>query len=226
MKTKNVLVSFLAIMAVFVLASTVSASCGNYTGSELADIYQIKVDGNIVTDNNLDTENIIESNIMVEAGDAITVKVWFTPLNCDTDVRLKVELEDVEVESSKFAVECGFGDNKALSIKVPYELKDERSDFIDLKIELKGDDYETEVNKIILRVERPLYNVDIKSISTSQTVEAGETFPVDIVLKNIGYNDLDDLYVKASISSLGIERTGYFGDLVALECDKDRKSVV
>ncbi|MCK4552592.1 hypothetical protein KAT80_00105, partial [Candidatus Pacearchaeota archaeon] len=31
------------------------------------------------------------------------------------------------------------------------------------------------------------------------------------------YNDLDDLYVTASISALGIEKTSYFGDLVPLE---------
>ena len=43
----------------------------------------------------------------------------------------------------------------------------------------------------------------------------------DIVLKNTGYNYLDDLYVTARIPALGLERTSYFGDLVAFECNDD-----
>jgi len=60
------------------------------------------------------------------------------------------------------------------------------------------------------------------SIVTANTVEAGESFPVDIVLKNIGYNDLDDVYVSAKLSALnGVERTVYVGDLISLESDDD-----
>jgi hypothetical protein len=42
-------------------------------------------------------------------------------------------------------------------------------------------------------------------------------------MKNIGYNDLDDLYVTAGIAVLGMEKSAYFGDLVSLEdtCDSD-----
>jgi len=72
-----------------------------------------------------------------------------------------------------------------------------------------------------LRVQRESFNADIKSVSVPQTIKAGETFPIDIVLKNLGYNDLDDVYVTARISALDIERTVFFGDLVALECDDE-----
>ncbi|GAF76953.1 unnamed protein product, partial [marine sediment metagenome] len=70
-----------------------------------------------------------------------------------------------------------------------------------------------------LIIQRPSYNIAIKSVTVPQSIDAGETFPIDIVLKNVGYNDLDDLYVTAIIPALGVEKTGYFGDLVALECE-------
>ncbi len=77
-----------------------------------------------------------------------------------------------------------------------------------------------------MRVQRPSYNPVIKSISTMSNIEAGDVIPVDLVIKNVGYSDLDDLYVTASISALGLEKTSYFGDLVATECcdeDDDNK---
>jgi len=217
MNTKNALVSFLAIVTVFCLVATVSAG-------EITDSYTVKVDG---TDAYSNTVSVI-------AGESISVKVYFTSLVCDTDVTFEAELEgdkvDVDASSAPFNVEThscevnetdcveGYAYKKTLTLKVPYELKDSRSDFLTLNLELDGKDHKTVFPEIQLRVQRPSYNVAIKSVSASQTVEAGETFPVDLVLKNIGYNDLDDLYVTVSIPSLGIEKTGYFGDVVALEC--------
>jgi len=208
MNTKNVLVSFLAIVTVLFLATTISAA--DYT------VDQVKVDGIAVG-----TDDIVS----VIAGETITVKVYFTSDVCDTDVTLEAELEgdkvDAEASTSPFDVETGYKYKKTLTLTVPYELKDSRSDFLTLELELDGKESKLVLDEIQLRVQRPSYNVAIKSISASQNVEAGETFPVDLVLKNIGYNDLDDLYVTASISALGVAKTSYFGDLVALECCED-----
>jgi len=44
---------------------------------------------------------------------------------------------------------------------------------------------------------------------------------VDIVLKNTGYNDLDDVYVTVKMPELNIEKTAYLGDLVAVETDDE-----
>lgn len=212
MNTKIALVSFLAVVTVLTLAATASALTWD---GDLADNIEVKVAGTYVDG----------STISVVAGETITVKVWFTALNCDTDVTFEAQLEgdkvDSEAMSNVFDVEEGFAYSKTLTLEVPYELKDHRSDYLTLELELDGKDYKTVIEDIKLRVQRPSYNVAIKSVSASQTVEAGETFPVDIVLKNIGYNDLDDLYVTAGISALGLHKSGYFGDLVALECNED-----
>ena len=214
MNTKNLLVSFVTIAIALFLVATISA----------ADI----TDKNDVTVK-VDGIDAYDEEVSVIAGETITVKVYFTSDECDTDVTIEAELEGEKIKvdtiTSPFDVEDGKSYRKVLNIKVPYELKDQRSDNLTLNIEIDGKEYKTELDEIILRVQRPSYNADIKSITVSNLVEAGETFPVDIVLKNIGYNDLDDLYVAASISALGIEKTSYFGDLVALECCENEDDV-
>ncbi|MFH1585922.1 MAG: hypothetical protein ABIB79_04085 [archaeon] len=206
MNAKNLMVSI--VLALF-LVSTVAAFT---VDGDLATDVEIKVDGVYVD----------AKTPSVEAGETITVKVYFTALECDTDVTLEVELEGDKVDSKastkSFDVEEGKTYSKSVDIKVPYELKDEISDDLTLNIELDGDDYKSQIEDIEIRVQRPSYNADIKSITMPQNIEAGETFPVDIVLKNTGYNDLDDLYVTVVIPALGVEKTGYFGDIVSLEC--------
>ena len=214
MNTKNLLVSFVTLAAILVFATTVSA----YTESgDLADVTDIQVE---------DLSALTE-NAAVIAGENVKVEVYFTALENDTYVTIEAKLEgdkvDTSIISTKFDVEAGKTYRKVLTLKVPYELKDEISDNIYLNIEIDGRDYNTEVEDILLRVQRPSFNADVMSIGVSGTVNAGETFPVEIVLKNKGYNNLDDIYVTAKMPALGIESSGYLGDLVALEnedCDK------
>jgi len=208
MDTKKLLVSFLAIASILLVTSLVSAS-------DLTSNESVKVDGMYV----MGDTNIVS----VVAGELVTVKVYFTAAQNDQDVTITAEIEgdkvDAEATTGSFDVENGSRYSKTLSIRVPYELKDQLSDDLNLNIEIDGRDYKTDLdNFATLRVQRPSYNADVKSISTQSTVDAGETFPVDVVLKNIGYNDLDDLYVTVSVPALGIERNGYFGDIVSIEC--------
>lgn len=217
MNAKNILVSFLTIACVLSLVATVSAL--TVTG-DLADITAIKVNGIYANG----------EDISVIAGETISVKVYFTSkvgddLTDGTNVRIKAELEGEKIDSEDrtnyFDIETGKKYVKTLTLKVPYELKDDQSDDMDLNIKIWNGDHKSEVEDIVLRVQRPSFHADIKSITVSRTIEAGETFPVDIVLKNTGYNDLDDLYVRVSLSALGIEKESYFGDLVAIEEDTD-----
>lgn len=208
MNTKNLLVSFVAIAMTLFLVASVSAG-------QIATVTEVTVDG----------INTAGNDVSVVAGETISIKVYFTALENDSDVTVEAEIEgekvDVDTMTKPFDVENGSKYRKVLTLKVPYELKDELSDDLTLNIEIDGKDHKTKFNEITLKVQRPSYNAKIKSLSVPQTIEAGETFPVDIVVKNIGYNDLDDLYVVASISTLGIEKSAYFGDLVADEWNPD-----
>ncbi len=210
MNTKTFLVSFLVLVSILVLATTVSAA-------PLATINSVEIDD----------VNVSVSPALV-AGDTVTVRVEFTSLVNASDVTLEVELEgdrrDTQAQTRVFDVEDGFRYTKSLKIEVPFDLKDELSNFMTLDVELSGDGFRT-TESFTLRVQREPFNADIKSVSVPQTVKAGESLPVDIVLKNLGYNDLDDLFVSARISALGLERTAFFGDLVAIECDDNADSV-
>jgi len=214
MNTKKLLVSFIAVFAVLFLVTTV-VSAVTFDGDMVNGAVTVKVDDAAVNGNTLS----------LTAGDTIPVKVWFTAKHYDTDVTVKVFLEgdkiDAEARSASFDVEPGMDYRKSVTLQVPYELKDQLSDNVTLTVTIDGRDYKSESEDIVLRVQRPSYNADIMSIGVAQAVSAGDNVPVDVVLKNRGYDNLDDLYVTASIPALNVQRSGYFGDIVAIECDEN-----
>ncbi len=209
MDMKRILVSFLLVASLVFFAATVSAEVA-------ANGLDVEVNGIAVNPNTL------TGNPAIVAGESIVVRVQFESNVSIQDVTVEVELEtnkeEVQAETSFFDVETDHTYVKTLKLDVPFDLKDELSGFATLNVEVSGQGDKTE-ESYTLRVQRESYNADIKSISVPQTVDAGDVVPVDVVLKNLGYNDLDDLYITASIPALGIERTDFFGDLVALRCD-------
>lgn len=209
MNAKKLLVSFLAIMSVLLVVMTVSAASGDLVSNEL-----VKVNG-IVSGN---------TDISVIAGEVLTVEVFFTALKTASDVRLEAELEGQKVDSE---IEVFVGDleegkryTKVFTIRVPYELQDEVSDDLSLEIEIFNRDFKTNLADITLRVQRPAYNAAVMLVQTNSVINSGETMSVDVVLKNIGYNDLDDTYLTVRIPALGLEKTDFFGDIVAVECEE------
>ncbi|MEK6875496.1 MAG: hypothetical protein AABX30_02330 [Nanoarchaeota archaeon] len=220
MKAKNILVSFIAIATILSMIAVVSAS-------DVTSEYSVKVDNEYVMVDGV----AVGSDFAVVTDDTVSVKVVFTSDVNASDIKIKAEIEgqkkDVEEITAPFDVETGKRYSKTLNIKIPSELKDDLSDDYTLNIRIYNKDYSTDVESVTLsesvtlRVQREPYNVNVMSVSTSQNIEAGQTLPVDIVLKNVGYNELDDLYVTLSIQALGAERTGYFGDLVELEDLRD-----
>jgi len=205
---KNLLGFFVVMASVLLLTAGVSAG-------EITNNAYVEVDGSDPTTH----------NVSVVAGETITVKVWFTSLVDDTNVRVEAELEGDKVSeetvSGVFDIEANQRYKKTLTLYVPYELKDEVSNFITLSLEIDGKEHRTELVDLILNVQRPSYNADIMSINTPQNINAGDLMAIDVVLKNIGYNDLDDLYLTARIPALETERTTYVGDLVRLEDEND-----
>ena len=179
----------------------------------------------LVTVDSIEINGIEESSndISVIAGDTLTVTVFFTALEDASNVRMEAEVEgsrvDVNEKTSFFDIETGMSYSKTIRLDLPYELKDEVSDDLSLNVQIWNGEFKTELPEYVLRVQRPSYNADVMSIEVSQTVVAGEILLVDVVLKNIGYNDLDDTYITVSIPALGIEKTSYFGDIIAEEDD-------
>lgn len=206
MDTKKLLVSVFMIASIFMLV-------GNVVASDLAQNVEVKID-----------DMYVESDdVSVIAGETLTAKVYFNAINDSQNVKVKVEIEgdrvDVSAVSEEFDVEAGKRYSKALTIKIPYELKDEVSDDLNLRVKIWNGDFSSEYNKYaVVRVQRPNYNANVVSIVSGSSVEAGKSFPVDVIVKNTGYNNLDDLFVTVRVPELGLERKAYFGDLLALEC--------
>ncbi len=211
MNSKRILVSFLLIASVLFLASAVSALG---TSSETVKVNDVDV-----------------ASASVIAGDTIEVKVAFTADNAlltwvsASDVRMKVTLEgdkgDVTSVTPYFDMKDGKVYTKTLTLKVPSDFdNDELSKDLTLSVKIWNSDDEVDFeNEYSLSVQRPSYDVAIKSVMVDNSVDAGQVLPVDVVIKNVGYNEANDLYITVSIPELNIEKKVYFGDLVTTAYD-------
>lgn len=201
MNTKKLWVSFVMLVSVLFLAVSVSAQ----TVSDVS----VEVNGIDAT-----------ASPAIVVGDVIFVRVEFESNVNESDITVRAEIdgqrERVEAETSLFDIEDGHRYSKTLAIEVPFDLRKKISGFVDLNVKISGTDLITHE----LRLQRSSFSLDILAVEVPQTVKAGGSFPVDVVLKNLGYNDLDDLFVTTRISALDVERTAFFGDLVALECER------
>ncbi len=219
MKSKNLFGFFLTFA--FVLFLAVGAISAATTDIAVTDPITERLDsvkvGGIYDEGNED--------ISIIAGETLPIVVVFTAFVDASDVRIEAELQgtklDIEADAFVGDIEQGKRYIKSLSLRVPYELKDEVNDDISLLIKIWNGDYKTEHPEIVLRIQRPSYEVGVMSVTVDQEVDAGAIFPIDVVLKNIGYNYLDDLYVTVTISALEVEKSTYIGDLDATEDKED-----
>ncbi len=210
MNEKSLIASFIALFAVFVFLAGVSADVDDYSNVHV-QVERVSLNVNEPT------------FVSLEAGETVRVEVWFTSNVYDKDVTVRAELDgndiDVSSETSEFDVLPNESLRKVLTLELPEELEDELyDDDVTLEIKIDGDDSKL-VNDYTLTVKRTPYKMAIKSVSVSQRVEAGENLPINVFLENIGYNDLDDIFVTASIPSLNLRTSDFLGDIVALECD-------
>lgn len=210
MNTKKLLVSFVVMTSILLSLGFASA----------ADFSNVQV--------TIDTIDALD-NVALVSGETVAIKVYFDSDVDTSDLKIKVELEgdkvDVDAVTDEFDVEAGHRYVKVLTLKVPYELEDEVSNDAVLNLKIWGGDAVAFTDEFDVRIQRATNNVDFMSISTSDSAEAGKLFPVTVVLKNTGYNDLNDVYITVKMPELGIQKSGYFGDLVAIENDDDEDFV-
>lgn len=203
MNAKNLMVFATLALALFLV--------GNVAADVAVD--EITVDG----------ISVLTNDVSVVAGEDMTLKIYFTAIDSDTDVTITAEIEGEKIEfdasTAVFDVIADKAYKKVLELEVPYELKDVKNDTLELNIEIDGKEYKQDFT-YFLTVQRPSYNAVVKSVTIPSSIEAGEVFPIEIVMANIGYNNLDDVYVTAEIAELGADQSKWVGDLVWLEdCD-------
>jgi uncharacterized cupredoxin-like copper-binding protein len=203
-------------MVSFVLALFLVAGASMISAAPLASSYKLQVNGVDAMSN-----TGVINTVSVVAGSTMTVQVTFTANQSDTDVTFEVTLDGNKAHtytsSNVFDVEAGKTYTKTLTMTVPSALTNEVSDDLTLSATLDGNNYKFNLPDYTMRVQRPSYDAVVESVTTPTSINAGDTIPVEIVLKNMGYNELQDLYVSAGISELNlVQGPKWFGDLTSL----------
>lgn len=203
MKTKTLLSAFLALVAVFMF-SMVSAQ-------------------NLVQGNAVVTFNDVQLGSSVTmagiTGETVPVRVSFTALTDASDVKVKVWVYSGRTEftdvTSRFNLVNGSTYSKVLTLQVPSDLKETDRD-LTVKVEIYSadDTYEAEYT---IRAQRESYNLGLLSVDYNLFATAGDTVPVSVVIKNVGFENSDDGFVTVAVPALGIMSKAYFADLVAVE---------
>jgi preprotein translocase subunit SecG len=209
-KQKTFWVSFLVVASVFVLMSFASAD---------VNFSSVKVNG-------VET-NVSGINAAVLAGNSVPLTVTFTATSTQSNVRLRAEFQgpngDVQNEIFVGDIEANQTYLESLSLNVPSNIGDIQSDNLNLVLTVWNGNFQSQ-KTIVLRDQRQSYNVGIMSLNTVDSANAGSLLPVNVVLKNTGYNDLSDVYVTVSVPALGLQRTAYFGDLTNPSSNNDTTS--
>ena len=201
MKRNVLLIPVIAVLTLMVI-SFASGCVANITSTEF----------NGVT---LTAETTMASSV----GDVVPVRVVFNALDNVSDVRVKVYMDgyrdDISASTRRFDVESGNTYSKLLSLKLPSDSK-ELSEKYTLYVEVVSKDKKDSVEYTI-SIQRKSYIFEILSADYSSKVSTDDVVPIAIVIKNNGYDRMDDTYVVASIPALGVSAQGYVGDLIPTE---------
>ena len=198
------LVPFVAVLALLIVG---------FASAGLANSVQVELNGELIG---------LNDNLASFAGDVVPVKVTFVAGEDADDVKVEVSMydgrDDVDASTGRFNVVAGKRYTKLLSLRLPSDI-DEDLDEMTLSVEIYDADHDTDDYDEDYRVsmQRESYVFEILSIDYSSKVSAGDVFPVSVVVKNVGFNRMDDVYIVASVPALGVSTRGYAGDLIPLE---------
>jgi len=207
MKNKAILVSLVAFFAIVLTLNAVMAS--------------------VVDDGFVTIENVKVNGISVDGytsighvSNTVLVEVFFTAhADVEEDVNVRVYVEGYRSEISESVtlrtpLEEGVGDVVRFSLKLPSSIDlDDLSEDLSLVVRFSAQGEDSVEKDYTMRMKKDTHSLNLLSVEAPDKVIAGSTVAIDVVVKNDGYKELEDIYVKASIPDLGIERRVYLGDL-------------
>ena len=197
---------------VFLVTALVLASAA-VLAADIVDVDRVEV-------NDLDVST---GFLAVEAGEVVPIDIYFTALKDASDVEVSAWIQGERSDG----VEKAFRDliegkeyHAELSLRIIDDL-DEIDEDITLYVRIETDNGNWEEH-YTLSAQREPDKADILFVEVERTVDVGVNIPVDIVVKNLGRDELDDLIVEVSIPELSISKRAYFGDLQPTdECPTD-----
>ncbi len=212
MKSKPILVSLIAVIA---LVAVVSFATANSLDIELINV---EIDG-------VDVSGVLHGGSIDVAAfneGTLPVEVTFTANERASDVIVTAWIggsRSLGDETSEFEIFNGSTYHKEIDVKVPSDV-DPTEEFT-LYVRFESEDAGSFERSFNIRAQRESYDLRILSVDFDRTVNAGDTIAMDIVLKNRGFNRLDDSFVRVRIPELGVEKRAYFGDLTPEDDEKD-----
>ncbi len=213
MKNKAIWVSFIALLAMALALNTVIAETNTTSNvTDFVSIDRVEVNGVV-----LDTATTFVGKV----SDTVPVEVQLSALK-DVNERVKVKVlidgfkEDVE-ETAILSTPLrdgvhGYVARFTLTLPSARDLNDLSQDIsLDVRVSASGED--SVENSYKIKMERELYSLNTLSVYSPDKATPGTNVPIDVVVENNGNERLDNVYVRASIPELGVERILYFGDL-------------
>lgn len=227
----------LAFLAFLVVALTASAVAETWHEDNVSiSSMRVYVDGNIVWSGrcyatispsyyNCNTYQVATPALI--RGETMPVKVVFTSEKDLGNVKLNIHInsyrDELVDETVEFDVFEGNQYSKDLSIKIPADMdaKDTYTLYVKLESrkELTGAD-EAKIDLAVQRVANDLSILNVELMTQNNVFHPGNNIYADVVVKNTGNHDADDVYVKLSVKELGISRTVYLGDLTPTDCER------
>jgi hypothetical protein len=163
------------------------------------------------------------SSMVGSVDNVVPIRVTFDAADTADDVKVKVYMEghrdDVSASTSRFNIEDGVTYTKLLSMRLPSDSMDLSEEYtLYVEVVSKTDKSEEEYT---VSMQRDSYTFEVLSVDYSSKVSGNDVFPVSVVVKNTGYNRMDDTYVVVSIPDLGVSARGYVGDMIPTEDYED-----
>jgi len=206
------LVSLIAFLAVFTLATGALAAP---TGNLGVDLDFVEVKGIMLSEWDEWTE------VSAFSGEVVPVRVVFESFVNESDARIKAWIggEDISATSRRIHLLVGGTYSETLSLKLPTDIDPEEAYTLYVSVETQNEYRQAEFS---LKMQRESYNLEILDVDSVKTVNAGSNLAVDVVLRNSGFEELDNVFVVVSIPELDVEKKAYFEDLAPVdECDED-----
>lgn len=219
---------FVLAFALLFLTGAVRADSWNLTEQPSINSMSVLIEGNSIFQGecvqvpgldfwNCNTEQLAIAAL--ERGNEMPIKVVFIPGADLSEVQIRAWIsgyhDDIEVKTSQFDVFAGNVYTRTLNMQLPNDLDALDTYSLHVKITQKRTLTGIESADLDTLVQRTANQIKILNAEVFGTIPmtAGNTVYVDVVVKNIGNHEVDDVFVKASIKELGVSRTVYIGDL-------------
>ena len=206
MYKKTILVSLIAVLTIAMLGAFAVAASSLSVSNQY-----VEIDGLPATGNNA-----------VISGDTIPVTVDFTANENASEVTVSAWVQGYRSDrvEKEFADLVDGSDYRArLSVPVPTDIDPTEELTLYVRIETDEGNWEESYN---LKAQRNPNELEVLLVDMDNSVKAGSTLTMSVVVKNIGMHEAEDTIVKVDIPELGISRSAYYEDLSVEDiCDND-----